>query len=257
MRYISHLAAEIMLTNTINSPIIVIGMHRSGTTLVAEALNKSGIFMGVFREHNGEALHFLSLNQQILAAAGADWINPSTPKNDQDLPFTANQLYAEHIKAVSQNPWRLRACHAMRWGWKDPRNTFTLPVWLKLFPNAKVLHVVRDGMAVAQSLKARNSISGEVHDARLDELAFNFRLWEKYVAQGISYRDLLHNNYHQIKYEALVENDNSELITLNRFLGVDLRVHLHIKQKSHHAAPPALQALASNSAVYNKLGYGA
>ena len=117
VRYISHLAAEIMLTNTINTPIIVIGMHRSGTTLVAEALNKSGIFMGVFREHNGEALHFLSLNQQILAAAGADWINPSTPKNDQDLPFTANQLYAEHIKAVSQNPWRLRACHAMRWGW--------------------------------------------------------------------------------------------------------------------------------------------
>ncbi len=30
------------------------------------------------------------------------------------------------------------------WGWKDPRNTFTLPMWLSIFPKARVLHVLRN-----------------------------------------------------------------------------------------------------------------
>jgi hypothetical protein len=43
----------------------------------------------------------------------------------------------------------------MAWGWKDPRNSITLPVWLKLFPDARVIHIVRNGVDVAESLYRR------------------------------------------------------------------------------------------------------
>jgi hypothetical protein len=41
------------------------------------------------------------------------------------------------------------------WGWKDPRSTFTLPLWLCLFPNAKIINIKRHGVDVAQSLRVR------------------------------------------------------------------------------------------------------
>ena len=41
------------------------------------------------------------------------------------------------------------------WGWKDPRNTFLLPLWRDIFPEAKVIHVIRNGVDVAASLLTR------------------------------------------------------------------------------------------------------
>src|SRR5699024_2516440 len=39
------------------------------------------------------------------------------------------------------------------WGWKDPRNVYTLPIWLRLFPKAKVIFIKRHGVDVAASLR--------------------------------------------------------------------------------------------------------
>jgi hypothetical protein len=41
------------------------------------------------------------------------------------------------------------------WGWKDPRNTFLLPLWLTIFPEAKIVHIYRNGIDIAQSLSLR------------------------------------------------------------------------------------------------------
>jgi hypothetical protein len=41
------------------------------------------------------------------------------------------------------------------WGWKDPRNTFLLPIWLEIFPNAKIIHIYRNGLDIAKSLAVR------------------------------------------------------------------------------------------------------
>lgn len=30
------------------------------------------------------------------------------------------------------------------WGWKDPKNSFTIDLWKEIFPNAKVLHIYRN-----------------------------------------------------------------------------------------------------------------
>ncbi len=108
------------------------------------------------------------------------------------------------------------------WGWKDPRNTFTLPMWLKVFPNAKVIHVLRDKESVARSLMKRNQVKGEVHDERLNNFDFNLQLVEKYQLQGKSYATILGRHYHEIWYEQLIELDLEVIGKLETFTGKEL-----------------------------------
>src|SRR5207244_12755673 len=56
------------------------------------------------------------------------------------------------------------------WGWKDPRNSLTLPFWQDLLPGMKMLIVVRNPLEVAHSMRERNGTS----------YSFGLRLWEIY-----------------------------------------------------------------------------
>jgi len=41
------------------------------------------------------------------------------------------------------------------WRWKNSRNTFTIDIWIKVFPNAKLIHMYRNLIDVAESLRKR------------------------------------------------------------------------------------------------------
>ena len=74
------------------------------------------------------------------------------------------------------------------WGWKDPRNSLTLPFWQKLLPGMKTLIVVRNPLEVAHSMKERNGTS----------YSFGLRLWEIYnrrVIETASEQDRLVTHY--------------------------------------------------------------
>ena len=130
-------------------PFIIIGMHRSGTSLVTKVLEKAGIFMGVIKDHNFEAMHFLSLNQQTLWSARARWLDPKVPEKQYYHTIPVRELYREHFRLNTRFQKLRNFIQNPAWGWKDPRNTFTLPMWLELFPKAKVIHVYRDGQEVS------------------------------------------------------------------------------------------------------------
>ncbi len=207
----------------VKNPYIIIGMHRSGTSLLAKVLEKGGVFMGVIKDHNYEAMHFLSLNQQILWGAGGNWLEPVIPEKKHWKALPPKELYHEHFK-LNGRLQRLRySLFPQPWGWKDPRNTFTLPMWLELFPQARVIHLLRDREAVALSLKKRNNVPGEVHDPRLSDLDFNRELWEKYVHQGKSYSTLLGKNYLEIEYYDLIHKKAATVKKLEEFTHLQLR----------------------------------
>lgn len=197
-------------------------MHRSGTSLVAKVLEKAGIFMGVIKDHNYEAMHFLSLNQQTLWAANASWLQPIVPDQLYWKTLPAKAIFNEHFKIngkIQQLKYKLSN---PAWGWKDPRNTFTLSMWLSLFPNAKVLHVTRDCEEVAKSLASRNHVKGEVNDPRLDDMDFNRELWKKYVDQGKSYANQLGNRYFEIDYKDITTLNRKSISKLEKFTGTKL-----------------------------------
>ena len=41
------------------------------------------------------------------------------------------------------------------WGWKDPRNTFTAEIWKNIFPDMKIIYLIRHPIDIADSLFRR------------------------------------------------------------------------------------------------------
>jgi hypothetical protein len=197
-------------------PVIFIGMHRSGTSMLARLLEELGMFFGAVKDQNNEALFFQDLNEWLLAQCGGRWDNPAAFnqyfwRNAETVRWS--ELYLRDLLVSPRAVQFLGARYAVRgilgletpWGWKDPRNTFTLPLWLRIFPDAKVVSIERNGVDVAQSLRAReinvlndaprlyrrNRLalflrlrrSGFVHSPRCLVLEDGFALWEEYTAQ--------------------------------------------------------------------------
>lgn len=211
-------------------PIIIIGMHRSGTSLVAKLLNDGGVDMGHHREHNEESLPFLNVNEQVFRECGMTWLTPGIIPTGKTLPHSAMSMYVNHFELDPEDfKWAgkprnklIMWLHNKPWGFKDPRNSFTLHLWLKLFPKARVIHVVRHPAAVADSLRRRNKIPGEVHDERLNDLNFNLNLWKQYVESAEALMKVLPKSRKlTLRYEDLLKGGLS-LTTLGRFVGKDL-----------------------------------
>lgn len=148
-------------------PLILIGMHRSGTTLVSRLLHDLGVYMGADQTTGtSESVRFRTLNTKILLRRESTWFRPE--------PMQA--VLADAAVVAEESAWLVRqlASRKMRsywgsaalakhppegcWGWKDPRSTITLPIWLQLFPQARILHVVRNGVDVAASLIHRDTV---------------------------------------------------------------------------------------------------
>ena len=99
-----------------------------------------------------EHLGFVALNDELLHELGGAWDLP--PKADESL--TGARLDPLRLKA------RLlieRFDSAPAWGWKDPRNSLTLPFWQQLLPELKTLIMVRNPLEVAHSMRERNGTS--------------------------------------------------------------------------------------------------
>ena len=58
------------------TPIIIIGMHRSGTTMLSKILENSGVFLGNNKDINNEALFFQKINTWVMRQVYASWDNP-------------------------------------------------------------------------------------------------------------------------------------------------------------------------------------
>ncbi len=225
-------------------------MHRSGTTLLSQLFNQAGVFQGVFRDHNSEAFHFLSINQQVLSKSSNDWLDPIEPNKVNWYSISAEELYAIHFQ-VRRSP-QLKWLNNHRWGWKDPRNTFTLPMYLKLFPKARVIHVIRNGIDVALSLQQRNTVHGEVLEERLNDLAFNFNLWQTYVEKGNSYRQEI-NRFVEVRYEDLLEKNLEVIERVSAWGGIDLKPYLgSLRAASKNYYPQALIDLSEKSKAFKK-----
>jgi hypothetical protein len=221
-------------------PLIVIGMHRSGTSLLARLLHRAGVPMGSDRNVHDESAFFLELNKFLFRAAHAEWDYPQPALLLLEVP-ELGQALVEHLRARCASRgaraylgWRrwLRGSRieAQRgpWGWKDPRNTFTLPLWLEVFPGARVLNVYRNGVDVAESLVVRERgrvarIRNAVRSCRCLTHERAFELWTEYVAASLRLTAVLApDRVHQVRYESFLAKPESGLRDVAGFLGLDL-----------------------------------
>ena len=82
-------------------PVIILGMHRSGTSMLSRILEKLDIFMGWRKEENNEALFFLKFNDWILKQANATWDNPYNYKFvEENFKNLMSKLAERYIKSL-------------------------------------------------------------------------------------------------------------------------------------------------------------
>ena len=152
------------------NPVLVVGMHRSGTSLVSRILDDCGVMMGKDLQEDHESLFFIGLNEWIYENAGASWERPGALSELTTLPvameaieeYVRKRLSSRSSRKYSGKPLK-NGLFSMegRWGWKDPRNGPSLPLWRSIWPDMKVIHVIRHGADVAASLRMRNSTHWE------------------------------------------------------------------------------------------------
>ena len=163
--------------NNLIPPVIVIGMHRSGTTMVTEMLQRLGLFMGWMVQENMESLFFVRRNERLMNACGGSWEYPEsvgTLLRHSEMRQNAVEMFRRDVNSYRFASY-LGPARYLRggvkgidfpWGWKDPRNSFLLPLWLELFPEAKIIHICRHPMDVARSLSVRETRRVEERVAR-------------------------------------------------------------------------------------------
>lgn len=93
-----------------------------------------------------------------------------------------------------------------RWAEKTPNNIYCIGEILELFPNAKFVHVIRDGRDVVLSL----------HQNRNFNIPAAVFRWVSAVEAGISFRG--NPRYYELKYEDLILDTENTLKKLMQFL---------------------------------------
>src|SRR5580658_5081957 len=58
-------------------PVILLGMHRSGTAMIARLLDELGLFQGSELQDDHESTWFLAINDILLERVNAAWDNPA------------------------------------------------------------------------------------------------------------------------------------------------------------------------------------
>lgn len=263
-----------MSFNKLRSPIVVIGMHRSGSTLLTKLLEADGVFWGREVDIYNEAKCFQRCNEYLLNVAGATWDNPEALfqflKDDQQLRYSLDNL-RELLNLTFMKSYlgEDRACMgSRRWGWKDPRNTFTIPVWSKIFPSMQVIHIIRNGIDVAASLwrrEIRRPRTGDPHYSKIcQNLHPCFDLWKTYVLTAqrnmkevrrviqIHFEDLIQ---HPTKTIGLIGDflDLKPIFSMNRVLNtIDPAKCFAFKKDK---ALTKFRCFVENDALHEQLGY--
>lgn len=131
-----------------DGPFVVLGMHKSGTTLVAQMLAASGVDMGVtdgrsYDEGNQrERPSTLAVNDALLGSDGRQSIRIRPPRHLKVPPGLRERMrrtVAEAAAAAGGRPW----------GFKDPRTCLTYPAWAEVLGPHRVVVVYRDPAGVA------------------------------------------------------------------------------------------------------------
>jgi len=133
--------------------VVVLGMHRSGTTCLTRMLQHAGMFLGSDLmdgvacsnlDGHAEAQEAVRINDRILEISGGTWDRvPATLSGDEET--------AARMRAFLQT----LDGHAVA-GWKDPRTTLTWPLWKPQVPAYCLVACVRHPLAGARSLQVRD-----------------------------------------------------------------------------------------------------
>ena len=177
-------------------PIFIVGCQRSGTTVVRLMLDSHRNISC------GPETRFLA---DLAKVTTENWTRLSHFGQEKEYWLRSIARFFESI----QNDYAASR-GKVRWADKTPRYALSLDFIDQLFPDCRVVHVVRDGRDVVASHKSRFGYMAAVKAAEK---------WPRYVrtAREAGAR-LGPDRYHELRYEALVADPEAAMRALLAFL---------------------------------------
>ena len=214
--------------------LLVVGMHRSGTSAVTGALGSLGLAVPVPEDRwaptadNPEYWESRALGFQddaLLERLGGTWDRPPDPEHDwaSDPDLGLDDLGDPAEAAATAFP------HPGPIVWKDPRSCLLLPYWLPRIPKpVAAVFIWRSPLSVARSVQARDGM----------HLADGVALWERYNRSGLA--GLAGVDTFVTRYESIVEDPVGKLGELVGWLGDLPQYAAHVAHWDLNAATASI-----------------
>lgn len=176
--------------------IVVLGMHRCGTSMTAGILHHLGVHMGDYGfKPNGwnekgyfENRYITEINEKILSKAGGLWNNP--PSRERILTLGRMNEIGEIVNREKRELW----------GWKDPRTCLTIEIFLPFIENPYYVIIKRNRQSVVDSLYDRGGKLedrqklGNLYDVYVERCDEFIKTVDSKKALTLQYEDIINNS---------------------------------------------------------------
>lgn len=196
-----------------SDPVVVLGMHRAGTSLTTRILGDLGWYLGRSedllgpREDNPDGFFERAdvqvLNDLVLSRVGASWDGPPEPEELHDLGDDVDQQVTSLVASLEQD------ASGAPFALKDPRLCVLWPLWERhLSPTTRLVLTFRHPAEVAASLQKRDGLP----------LVTGLALWEDYVRRALAAAE--GRNAVLVRYGDLLKRPTEIIERLAAALGV-------------------------------------
>ena len=194
-------------------PIVVYNASHSGSRLLTRMLAHMGVYMGANLNASEDSIDMAELVEHVILEHAPDF-SGLFAEGDPLLGELALSAVAAHL---AERP------AGARWGWKLCETGHALPVISRLFPDARFLHLIRDGRDVAFStfvapkhpywrkihfntaeIRSWQGLPMSQRAYRAHAPLFNAARWANSVSLGRAHGAMLGERYCEVRYEALV-----------------------------------------------------
>src|SRR5215469_13427354 len=212
------------------APVFVLGCPRSGTTVLYHMLLSAGNFALYRAESN------------VLNLLGPKFGNLRSPQNRRRLldAWLGSKLFqvtglapadiepkimsecrsaADFLRITMEETARKQGVE--RWAECTPEHLLHIPEIHREFPEALIIHIIRDGRDVALSYVKQNWAYPLPWDKH-EHLAVAGMYWEWIVRRGREYGRRIGAHYREVRFEALVDHPRETLAELSDFIEHDL-----------------------------------
>ncbi len=219
-------------SHNITAPIIILGMHRSGTSLLTRMLEAIGLFVGRDLQGDHESAIFIQVNNKYFEQTNSSWDNPVYPTLTPTGDNAIGRVFKANLEAIKAQFGPLDGF----WGFKDPRSLTTYPLWKDLFPTAKTIYITRSPVDIAKSLTQRHTMlvekgifprEGNFTKANIRftqrcatfEGSLDLALEQIAFADKLKQQSVLTDNL-ELSYEALMRDPLFQLSRIAGYLGI-------------------------------------
>lgn len=203
-----------------HTPILILGMHRSGTSCLTGCLEEAGLFLGDVnhqagfnKKGNKENKAVMELHQSIFQRFGSDWDDPPVSKPN----WTDDEV--ERLRIILSTYKTGQA-----WGIKDPRTLFLMDGWMRL-TTPSFIGTFRHPASVAASLMKRADAWGQLMTA-----SQAYALWGLYNQELVALHN--QNSFPIIRYDIAPDSYAAKMESIVEGLGLEKRRNLSFRDEA-------------------------